>query len=104
MLYEHGLGLEGDLYMVLCEGWRLAMTFEKTGLALLDAMRSMFGAKFSWRTEIYEFVKDPLAKDLLFGSTCERGHMEAGKPRRELPALWQTEEEAFAPQRYGVFL
>lgn len=207
MLYEHELGLEGDLQVVPCEGWRRAMTFEQTGLpwvlpspnmptvdtaavypgqcliegtnlsegrgttrpfelcgapwldaaklaqhmnaqklpgvvfrptwfrptfqkhagkdcggvqlhvtdrrifqpvraglALLDAMRAMSGAQFAWRTEVYEFVRNPIAIDLLFGSGRERGHMEAGKPWRELPALWQPEEEAFAHRRHVVFL
>ena len=76
----------------------------RTSLALLAVMREMSGDKFAWRTEIYEFVREPIAIDLLFGSDRERKHLEAGKSWRELPPLWESEEAAFAHRRHMVFL
>ena len=76
----------------------------RTSLALLAAMREMSGAHFKWRTEIYEFVKDPIAIDLLFGSDRERTHLEANKTWVDLPAQWKPEEEAFTHRRHTSFL
>jgi uncharacterized protein YbbC (DUF1343 family) len=76
----------------------------RTSLALLAVMREMSGPKFAWRTEIYEFVRDPIAIDLLFGSDRERKHLEAGKPWRELLSQWEKEEAAFAHRRHVSFL
>jgi uncharacterized protein YbbC (DUF1343 family) len=76
----------------------------RTSLALLAAMREMSGDKFKWRTEVYEFVSDPIAIDLLFGSDRERKHLEAGKPVTELDAAWKKEEESFAHKRHTVLL
>ncbi|HET6409109.1 MAG TPA: DUF1343 domain-containing protein [Chthoniobacteraceae bacterium] len=93
-----------------CGGVQLHVTDRKsfqsvrTSFALLAAMREMSGPKFAWRTEIYEFVRDPIAIDLLFGSSREREHLEAGKPWRELTAQWEAEEAKFAHRRHMVFL
>ena len=76
----------------------------RTSLALLAVMREMSGEKFAWRTEVYEFVRDPIAIDLLFGSSRERKHLEAGRSWRELPAQWEAEELAFEHRRHGVLL
>jgi len=76
----------------------------RTSLALLAAMREMSGDKFKWRTEVYEFVTDPIAIDLLFGSDRERKHLEAGKLVTELDAAWKKEEESFAHRRHTVLL
>jgi uncharacterized protein YbbC (DUF1343 family) len=76
----------------------------RTSLALLAAMREMSGEKFKWRTEVYEFVTDPIAIDLLFGSDRERKHLEADKPVTELDAAWKKEEESFAHRRHTVLL
>jgi uncharacterized protein YbbC (DUF1343 family) len=76
----------------------------RTSLALLAGMREMSGPKFAWRTEIYEFVRDPIAIDLLFGSDRERKELEAGKPWREIAAKWEREEAEFAHRRHTAFL
>ncbi len=76
----------------------------RTSLALLAVVREMSGDKFAWRTEVYEFVRDPIAIDLLFGSARERRHLEAGKPVAELEAVWLEEEEAFRHRRHTVLL
>jgi uncharacterized protein YbbC (DUF1343 family) len=76
----------------------------RTSLALLEAMREMSGEHFAWRTEVYEFVKEPIAIDLLFGSGRERKHLEAGKPWRDLNREWQDDEAAFAHRRHTALL
>ena len=76
----------------------------RTSLALLSAMREMSGDKFAWRTEVYEFVSNPIAIDLLFGSDRERQQIEAGKPWREIASSWELEEQAFDHRRHSAWL
>jgi uncharacterized protein YbbC (DUF1343 family) len=83
---------------------RAAFQPVRTSLALLAAIREMSGDKFAWRTEVYEFVKDPIAIDLLLGSDRERKHIEAKKPVTELYVDWHREEEEFAHRRHTVLL
>ena len=83
---------------------RAAFQPVRTSLALLAVMREMSGDKFAWRTEVYEFARDPIAIDLLFGSGRERKHLEAGKPPAELHGAWRREEEAFLHRRHTVML
>jgi len=83
---------------------RAAFQSVRTSVALLATMREMSGDKFAWRTEPYEFVKDPIAIDLLFGSARERLGLEAGKPWRALTADWAKEEEAFQQRRHTALL
>lgn len=67
----------------------------RVGLALLESMRRQSIERFQWRTEIYEFVEDPIAIDLLFGSNRERIAMEAGIPWMEIAQQWEREEAEF---------
>lgn len=83
---------------------RAAFQPVRAGLALLAALRELSGRRFAWRTETYEFVRKPIAIDLLFGSARERTHLEAGRPWRKLPAAWAGEEAAFARRRREVLL
>ena len=76
----------------------------RTSLALLAIIREMSGEKFQWRGEIYEFVKKPIAIDLLFGSAREREHLGAGKTWREVLPEWEKEEAAFDHRRHMSFL
>ena len=76
----------------------------RTSLALLSAMREMSGAQFAWRTEVYEFVSEPIAIDLLFGSDRERTQIELGRPWREIAANWETEERAFEQRRQAAWM
>jgi uncharacterized protein YbbC (DUF1343 family) len=93
-----------------CGGVQLHVTDRKTfqsvrtSFALLAAMREMSGDQFAWRTEIYEFVKDPIAIDLLFGSSRERKHLEAKQPWRDLLPAWEREEQLFAQRRHMTLL
>ena len=83
---------------------REAFQSVRTGLALLATMREMSGANFAWRTEIYEFVREPIAIDLLFGSARERKAIEAGTAWREIAKAWEPEEEAFKQRRHFALL
>jgi hypothetical protein len=67
-------------------------------------MREMSGNQFAWRTEIYEFVRDPIALDLLFGSSRERLLLESGKPWRDVLPAWEKDEAAFSHRRHTAFL
>ena len=93
-----------------CGGVQLHVTDRKTfqpvrtSLALLAVMREMSGKNFAWRTEIYEFVSEPIAIDLLFGSDRERKHLEAGQPWRDLLPAWKAEEASFVQRRHRALL
>jgi uncharacterized protein YbbC (DUF1343 family) len=78
----------------LCGGVQLHVTDRKTfqpvrtGLAVLWSLRRHAGDRFQWRTEEYEFVTNPIAIDLLFGSDRERLMIEAGAHWRDIAATW----------------
>lgn len=78
---------------------RNALQPVRASLALLAACRELSGDAFAWRTETYEFVSDPIAINLLFGSSRERLALEASTPWRDIAALWEPEERAFAERR-----
>jgi uncharacterized protein YbbC (DUF1343 family) len=71
----------------------------RTGLAVLAALREASGERFAWRTEEYEFVRDPIAIDLLFGSERERRALVAGTAWQDIAAAWQAEEAEFRERR-----
>lgn len=66
--------------------------------------RAQDPGRFAWRTEPYEFMSDPIAIDLLFGSSAEREAIESGVPAREIAAAWVSGEEAFAERRRPFLL
>jgi uncharacterized protein YbbC (DUF1343 family) len=74
---------------------RTAFRPVRTGLAVLAALRDAAGERFAWRTEEYEFVRDPIAIDLLFGSDRERKALEAGANWQDIAAAWEPEEAAW---------
>ena len=74
----------------------------RAGLALLIELRRQDPGRFAWRTEPYEFVADPIAIDLLFGSGRERLAIEADADWREIAAAWTAEERTFADRRRAV--
>lgn len=76
----------------------------RTSLALLCEMRRADPGRFAWRTEEYEFVREPIAIDLLFGSDRERLAIEAGTPWRDIAAKWPEEERGFDTRRRRVRL
>jgi uncharacterized protein YbbC (DUF1343 family) len=76
----------------------------RTGLSVLAALRDLSGDRFAWRREPYEFVADPPAIDLLFGSARERLALEAGYSPRDIAQAWKTEEAAFRQRRQPYLL
>ena len=76
-------------------------TFEplRFGLHLLATARRLFGDKLQWRTEVYEFVADRLAIDLLFGGPAARHLIDAGGDVDMLWQTWRPYAQAFAAQR-----
>ena len=83
---------------------RAAFRPVRTGLAVLIALRQLAGEAFKWRTETYEFVSDPIAIDLLFGSGRERKAIEAGIAWQDIAAAWEKEESAFRQRREAAIL
>jgi uncharacterized protein YbbC (DUF1343 family) len=59
---------------------------------------------FRWRTEPYEFVRDPIAIDLLYGSAREREALESGVGPRPIVESWVATEEEFAARRRPFLL
>jgi uncharacterized protein YbbC (DUF1343 family) len=83
---------------------RAAFRPVRTGLAVLAALRDLSGERFAWRAEPYEFVADPPAIDLLFGSSRERLALEAGRPPAEIARAWEAEEDDFRRRRGDILL
>ena len=79
----------------------------RMGLHILGAIRRLFGDQLRWRTEVYEFVQDRLAIDLLFGGTRARTLIDSGASPDALDALWsdwQQEAETFRKERIPFLL
>jgi uncharacterized protein YbbC (DUF1343 family) len=73
----------------------------------LAEARRQGGERFAWRTEPYEFIEDPIAIDLLFGSSRERTLIDSGWGHAErdgLRAAWAAESAAFASRREPFLL
>jgi len=71
----------------------------RTSLTMLHAMRELSHEHFDWRREVYEFVSDRLAIDLLFGSPRERLALEAGASPADIAKVWVEEEAEFRRRR-----
>jgi uncharacterized protein YbbC (DUF1343 family) len=75
--------------------------------ALLLLARRQDPARFAWRTEAYEFVTDPIAIDLLFGSGAERALIEADDLddlTARIEGDWAVEAAAFRERRAPFLL
>lgn len=72
-------------------------TFEplRTGLHLLATCRTLFGEALRWRSEVYEFVGDRLAIDLLFGGPEARATIDAHGDVDALWHAWQAHAASF---------
>jgi uncharacterized protein YbbC (DUF1343 family) len=71
----------------------------RTGLACVLHARAQDPARFAWRAEPYEFVRDVPAFDLLCGSAREREAIEAGATLPDMVSAIAAEERAFARRR-----
>ena len=75
-----------------------------TGIAVVRAARAQVPSRIVWRSEVYEFVSDRLAFDLLAGNSLVRSQVEEGTPLAEIEASWQAELAAFEARRAEVLL
>lgn len=75
-----------------------------TYLALLREARRQDPGAFDWRREVYEFVGDRLAIDLLLGRAGLRAMIEAGALVPEMEATWGAGLRAFAEERERFLL
>ena len=71
----------------------------RCGLHLLATVRRLYGDALRWRTEVYEFVTEHLAIDLLLGGPDGRRCIDAGDDVDALWQEWQRESAAFAGTR-----
>jgi uncharacterized protein YbbC (DUF1343 family) len=73
---------------------------------MLARARAQRPERFAWRREPYEFVVDPIAIDLLYGSDRERRLIDTNPSDDDLAdlrSLWAIEEDEFR-QRRAPFL
>ena len=70
-----------------------------TSLCLLSAIRELWPRELQWRSQVYEFVGDRLAIDLLFGGDSVRKSLDAGEPPAKIAAGWKAFEDGFAKAR-----
>ncbi len=88
-----------------CGGIQLHVTDEETfrsfetGLRLVKLLRDLDPARFSWRTEEYEFRSDVPAIDLLAGTGLYRRLVDEGRSLDEWIATFQADLVRFAPAR-----
>ena len=70
---------------------RRAMEPLLLGLVVLEAALRANPDEFKWRTETYEFVDEPIAIDLLCGSSEARVALETRIRPRELTDSWASQ-------------
>jgi hypothetical protein len=73
-------------------------------MVVVAAARRCDPERFAWRTEEYEYVTDPIAIDLLTGSSEYRKAIEGGHSLRELLESWRAELTEFAARRADSLL
>jgi uncharacterized protein YbbC (DUF1343 family) len=71
---------------------------------LIAAARDQDPERFDWRRDAYEFVTDPIAIDLLYGSNRERMAIESGVDVDEILDTWKPEEAEFRARRRTYLL
>jgi uncharacterized protein YbbC (DUF1343 family) len=76
----------------------------RISIALLEAARALAPSDFKWREEVYEFVGDRLAIDLLFGSDAPRKMLEAGATTEDVVRSFRDNERAFVDARRSLLL
>ncbi len=74
---------------------------------LIEAVRRLLPDRFAWRTETYEFVDNPIAIDLLYGSDQPRQAIESTGIRglEELKSgQWDADDAVFRTRRLSALL
>jgi|JI10StandDraft_1071094.scaffolds.fasta_scaffold156082_2 uncharacterized protein YbbC (DUF1343 family) len=102
MFHKHAKQASGAVQLHVTDRW--AMRPLRATVALLAAARAQAPADFAWRTEVYEYVTDRLAIDLLFGSERPRRALETGVSVDELMASFGPDERAFVERRRSWLL
>jgi len=74
------------------------------GLVVIEAAMRCNPDAFAWRTETYEYVDDPIAIDLLFGSAEGRVALESRVSLRELTKSWEAPRLDWLPKRARCLL
>jgi uncharacterized protein YbbC (DUF1343 family) len=93
-----------------CRGLQLHVTDRsvfrslQTALAILQDVRAIHPDEFAWREEVYEFVADRLAIDLLLGDPLVRHALEDDVDIAEIIASMDHAREAFEDRRRDVLL
>jgi uncharacterized protein YbbC (DUF1343 family) len=65
----------------------------RLGVAILTTLHKLWPDELQWRTEVYEFVSDRLAIDLLLGDMSLRPLLENGASWEEVTASWSSQED-----------
>ena len=73
-------------------------------MVVLEAALRADPERFAWRTETYEFIDNPIAIDLLFGTAEGRVGLESKVRPRELLEAWQPALDEWAEGRRDVLL
>jgi hypothetical protein len=74
------------------------------GLVVLEAALRAEPGGFAWRTETYEFIDNPIAIDLLCGSSEARVGLESRIRPRELLEDWSTQLSDWTERREACLL
>ncbi|MGE4618462.1 MAG: DUF1343 domain-containing protein [Planctomycetota bacterium] len=89
----------------LCSGVEVHVTQPQVlnslqlGVLLLQQLQIFGGENFSWRTEPYEFVREPIAIDLLWGGSDLREGLLAGATARDIIEGRAQERDQFLALR-----
>lgn len=76
-----------------------------TSISVLFSIKKLYPNAFSWRTEAYEFVKDRLAIDLLYGDSTLREAIESGNLSiNNLEKTWEDDIKFFYSQREACLI
>lgn len=94
-----------------CGGVQLHITDRRTfkpvitGIAATMAVAGLYPKEFAWRTEPYEFVKDPPAIDLLYGnSQLRKIFTQQQTPLATIEESWKDDLDAFLTLRENFLL
>ena len=94
----------------LCGGLQVHVTDRSrfkpviTAVAVIAAIRELYGDRFEWTSPPYEYVYDRRPFDVINGSASIREMIEAGQPASEIEASWQDALADFAARRAPYLL
>ena len=76
----------------------------RTGIAILNQVRTLWPAEFAWRPPPYEYELERLPIDILGGSPDIREGIEAGRTTVEIADAGENEGRSFGPVRKTFLL